>query len=114
MEATGATERRIVSADDLFDVARSIADGSDDPNATYEGFLRGVELGLTCNTLDPVLSKAIGNLLADLLPASRPEPETYVPVERVITDPTRKRRRTVALPLTANGTDFPTEWTLDP
>lgn len=113
MGATGATERRIVSADDLFDVARSIADGSADPNATYEGFLRGLELGLTCNTLDPVLSKAIGNRLADLLPAASRESESYKPVERVITDPLRKRRRTLAGPLTASGTDFPTEWTLD-
>ena len=112
MGTSSATERKVASADDLFDMARTFADGSADPGATYEGFLRGLEMGLTYNTLDPVASKNIGNRLADLRPATgATEASTE---DRVIVDPTRKVVRTVPRPGVAADTDFPTEWTLDP
>ena len=112
MTSSSATQRAAASADDLFDLARTIADSSADPGATYEGFLRGLEMGLTYNTLDPVVSKAIGNRLADMRPAP-PQVDTQID-ERVIVDPTRKIVRTVPRPGEATDADFPTEWTLEP
>jgi hypothetical protein len=111
MASTSATEREVPSADDLFDLAERIANGSADPDATYEGFLRGLEMGLTCNTLDPVVSKAIGYRLADRLPEQH---DVVRDDARVIVDPTRKSVRTAPRPLIADGADYPTEWTLDP
>lgn len=112
MASTSATERRIASADDLFDMARELADGSADPSATYEGFLRGLEMGLTYNALDPVVSKAIGNRLAGMRPAE--EQVGDYETDRVLVDPTRKVVRTAPRPGIAGGADYPTEWTLDP
>lgn len=111
MASSSATDRAVASADDLFDLARSIADSSADPGATYEGFLRGLEMGLTYNTLDPVVSKSIGNRLADRRPAERGV-DTQLD-ERVIVDPTRQVVRTVPRPGEATDADFPTEWTLE-
>lgn len=114
MVVRGAAEHKVASVEDLFDVARAIADDSADPGATYESFLRGLEMGLAYNTLDPVLSKAIGNKLADMRPATRPAPVNEPVVERVPVDPKRRRRRHAARPLPSSRTDFPTEWTLEP
>lgn len=110
MASTSATERAVPSADDLFDLAQQLANGSADPDATYEGFLRGLEMGLSCNTLDPAASKAIGYRLASRLPEHH---DVVQDQARVILDPTRKSVRTAPGPIAAAGADFPTEWTLD-
>lgn len=114
MSAASVDRDKITSADELFDMARTIANSSGDPVATYEGFLRGLEMGLTYASLSPVMSKAIGNKLADLRPRE-PVHTGADPIEqRPIVDPRKPAIRKAPPRLPVAETDFPTEWTLDP
>ena len=114
MSATSVARRRITSADELFDEARAIAESSADPEATYEGFLRGLEMGLSAGTLSPVLSKAIGNRLADLRPDETADPRPRSSESRAISDPRRRSIRRAPQRVMLEDRDFPTEWTLEP
>lgn len=114
MSAAGAERRKMTSADELFDEARRLAADSADPEATYEGFLRGLEMGLSAGTLSPVLSKAIGNRLADLRTDDRESTTSSPARERHIADPRRPMIRKAPERLLLSDIDFPTEWTLEP
>lgn len=114
MSAAGVERRKITSADELFDEARRLASNSADPEATYEGFLRGLEAGLAYGALSPVLTKAIGNRLADLRPEDD-EDDIFAPAaDRRIVDPRRPMIPNAPKRLIGTDADFPTEWTLEP
>ena len=105
MTATSVAGRRITQSDEFLDLARCIADQSADPEATYESFLLGLEMGMACGPLEPKVvsqTREIGS-----------ERRDHVQEDRIISDP-RKPMIRKAPPITfVSSTDFPTEWTLD-
>ena len=105
MTATSVAGRRFTQSEEFLDLARFIADQSGDPEAAYESFLLGLEMGMACGSLEPeVLSQTveIGSERWD-----------HVQEDRIISDP-RKPMIRKAPPLKfVSSTDFPTEWTLD-
>lgn len=114
MTAVSARGRKLTTAEELLDEARSFANSSADPGATYEGFLRGLEMGLSYGSLDPILTKAIGNRLADMRPEETPAQDFTAMPDRKIVDPTRRAVRRVRKHVVVKDSEFPTEWTLEP
>jgi hypothetical protein len=114
MSAVSVGGRTMKTVDELFDAARSFANGSNDPSATYEAFLRGLEMGLAYGSLDPIMRKTIGNRLADLRPHGNLKPELTHGSANTLEYSPRPTTRVVPKRLVVKDSDFPTEWTLEP
>ncbi len=102
MVVTSVEQRQMTQTEEFLDLARSIADRSADPDATYESFLLGLEMGLVCGPLEPALSQAIGN---SRVPRKRDR--------QVIADPRKPMIRRAAPATVVSSAEFPTEWTLE-
>jgi hypothetical protein len=105
MVATSVEGRQVTQTKEFLDLARCIADQSADPNATYESFLLGLEMGMVCGPLQPGERQTteIGSERVDRV---RRE-------DRIISDPRKPMIRKAPPVRFVSGADFPTEWTLD-
>lgn len=105
MGVTSVEGRQITQTEEFLDLARCIADQSADPDATYESFLLGLEMGLACGPLEPEVSQTI---------EMSSERVDRVQEDRIILDPRKPMIRKAPPIRFLSGADFPTEWTLDP
>lgn len=108
MVATSVEGRQLTYTDEILDLARSLADRSADPDATYESFLLGLELGMARSPLDEALDLEATRTTRIVI-----EGPDYSQEDRIISDPFKPMIRKAPAPRFVSSADFPTEWTLD-
>lgn len=104
MVATSVEGRQVTQTKEFLDLARCIADQSADPDATYESFLLGLEMGMVYGPLQPEVSETI---------EIASERVDRVQEDRIISDPRKPMIRKAPPTRFVSGAVFPTEWTLD-
>ena len=98
MSATDVADRETTNVEHVCDLVKSVADRSADPEAAYEAFLLGLEMGLVYRDQATIQEPTAGRTNTS---SAAPEPRKAT---------IRKAPRLIP----AEDDNFPTEWTLYP